>query len=64
MTLAEYLSKRGRAIELSRSSGLAPSSISRLAKGLQKPSYEAIQRIAAATAGEVGPADWFSEAAA
>ena len=63
MTLHEYLSeKRGRQIELARLTGLAQSSISRLAAGLQKPSYEAIAAIAKATKGAVSPADWFAPA--
>ena len=62
MTLSEYLSKkRGRAIELARLTGLAQSSISRLARGAQKPSFEAIRAINDATKGAVSPADWFGK---
>lgn len=66
MTLDEYLAtatdENGKSLTdaaFADRCGLSQPQISRLKNGKSKPSFEAIQAIAVATGGKVGPADWF-----
>lgn len=54
MTLDQYI-KAGRksAEQIAVDANLSAASVSRIRKGLQKPSYDAIKAIVAATGGEV-----------
>jgi DNA-binding transcriptional regulator YdaS (Cro superfamily) len=59
MTLNEYLEKSGESDgEFAAKVGLSPSQISRLRRGVSKPSWDGIVAIEKVTGGQVQPNDW------
>lgn len=64
MTLDQYIVAGSKTAEqIADATGLTPASISRIRRGLQKPSFDAIRAIVSATDGQVGYEDLLGEAA-
>jgi transcriptional regulator with XRE-family HTH domain len=64
MTLDQYIAAGNKTAEqIADATGLTPASISRIRRGLQKPSFDAIRAIVSATEGQVGYEDLLGEAA-
>lgn len=62
MKLADYLDRNNVTVEaLGDAVGVSHTYISKLARGLQKPSFEVASKIAAATNGAVMPNDFMDD---
>lgn len=60
MSLKSHLETRGKATSLARAAGVSVSTITRIAEGTRNPTKRMIEKIVAASDGELSPSDFFS----
>lgn len=60
MTFRTYIKTRGRAAELARRAGISVSTVTRIASGARNPSRQMIERLIAASDGDLRHSDFFA----